>query len=589
MIAVQTDNADRRRHRRVHLHAEEPRQVDPFHGDLERRRLRPRRHRDGGRQGEVRQRPAFRARASATGAGGSAAPPPSLVCGRTLSGQGDGGWSRCFDAAVSGQFHSVRSAVRQHRGLHCQSRHRPRRCGDDDRLWTALPSADPGATLRSSELLLLGQRAIQSGQRAILDDRSSPPCGTALTAEMRRRAEDQVQTRPPGALRKGCRRPPAPAPAVGSGARGDPRRPRRRAARRARLSFLVPAGPRQPRTTWLRLRTTACVAIEIKAPRGVIEDRNGTMLVDNRPGLAIGIRPMDVPKGGLSALAPRLSPPGPRAGQDDPRPGRQTVVAALRPRHHQARRAQGAGHLSLQRDQSFPGVEVQESYLRGYPLGDLAAPILGYLGPDRSPAAQAGQVQGRTCPTTRSARAASRPPTTAGSRATTAPRWSRSTPWGEPGRSAAGGSLPKPGDNLVLTLDARVQKAAENAIRSASSWRTSPATRKPARAPRSSSTPTAARSSPWPTTPATTRTGSPAASASPTKRLLQPQADDPLLDRAIAGEYPDRLDLQGGRHDRRPGDRCAQSVDDPVRRPDLLEPRRGVARLEPQRPRRRST
>ena len=39
--------------------------------------------------------------------------------------------------------------------------------------------------------------------------------------------------------------------------------------------------------------------LEVKAPRGVIEDRTGRVLVDNRPGLAVGIRPMDVPQGEL--------------------------------------------------------------------------------------------------------------------------------------------------------------------------------------------------------------------------------------------------------------------------------------------------
>ena len=48
----------------------------------------------------------------------------------------------------------------------------------------------------------------------------------------------------------------------------------------------------------------------------------------------------------------------------------------------------------LEHDQSFPGVEIQQNYLRAYPLGDLAAPVLGYLGQIDPAGAQAGQVQG---------------------------------------------------------------------------------------------------------------------------------------------------------------------------------------------------
>ena len=51
-----------------------------------------------------------------------------------------------------------------------------------------------------------------------------------------------------------------------------------------------------------RLRTVA-----VLAPRGTVLDRNGTVMVDNRPGLAVGIRPMDVPAGGLDHLVKRLA------------------------------------------------------------------------------------------------------------------------------------------------------------------------------------------------------------------------------------------------------------------------------------------
>ena len=42
-------------------------------------------------------------------------------------------------------------------------------------------------------------------------------------------------------------------------------------------------------------------SVKIVAPRGTITDRNGEVIVENRPGLAVGFRLMDVPAGQLDA------------------------------------------------------------------------------------------------------------------------------------------------------------------------------------------------------------------------------------------------------------------------------------------------
>ncbi len=51
-----------------------------------------------------------------------------------------------------------------------------------------------------------------------------------------------------------------------------------------------------------RLRT-----VKIVAPRGAILDRHGEVIVENRPGLAVGIRLMDVPDGELDLTVKRLA------------------------------------------------------------------------------------------------------------------------------------------------------------------------------------------------------------------------------------------------------------------------------------------
>ena len=219
-----------------------------------------------------------------------------------------------------------------------------------------------------------------------------------------------------------------------------------------------------------RLRT-----VKVVAPRGSILDRNGTVLVDNRPGLAIGIRPMDVPVGELRPLVKRLAavvhvPASKLRAQLVQHTGRTMAeldahVGAggfdLVVLQEDANRA--AVSYVLEHQMSFPGVEIQKSYLRDYPLGDLAAHVLGYTGeisPDqlkmtRYTGYAAGDVIGQL------------------GVENTYDRWLRGRDgslrvevdaMGKPKRTVAGGRLPQPGDNLMLTLDGKVQRAAQDAL-----------------------------------------------------------------------------------------------------------------------------
>ena len=217
-------------------------------------------------------------------------------------------------------------------------------------------------------------------------------------------------------------------------------------------------------------------SVKVVAPRGTILDRNGEILVDNRPGLAVGIRPMDVPAGGLDDLVRRL--------------GRVLGVRAAKIRQ-QLEEHTGVSFAELDRDseaggfdlvvveedttrtvvsylleqkQSFPGVEVRKNSLRHYPQGDLAAHLTGNLGeitrdqlkePEFRHYA-AGDVMGQS------------------GVEYTYDRWLRGVDGslrvevdalGRPKRVVAGGKLKEPGGNLVLSLDSRVQRAAEHAVR----------------------------------------------------------------------------------------------------------------------------
>ena len=135
-----------------------------------------------------------------------------------------------------------------------------------------------------------------------------------------------------------------------------------------------------------RLRTVA-----VLAPRGTILDRSGAVMVDNRPGLAVGIRPMDVPSGQLRPLVISLS----ALLRMKPAEIRREIVHQVGVPWNQVRQGLGLQYdfvtvkqdtdrrivsYLLEHTLAYPGVEVRQNYLRDYPLGELGAHFLGQLG-----------------------------------------------------------------------------------------------------------------------------------------------------------------------------------------------------------------
>jgi penicillin-binding protein 2 len=207
-------------------------------------------------------------------------------------------------------------------------------------------------------------------------------------------------------------------------------------------------------------------SVRLVAARGVILDRSGTILVANRPGLAIGIRPMDVPEGQLAAIVGRLAPvlhmtPAAVKVQLHNNSGQVYDVAVIKRDVSKA-----AVSYILEHQLSLPGVEVQSDYLRAYPQGDLAAQVLGYLGEISGAQLKQQKFHGNT------------PGDVIGESGVeyAYDRWLRGRDgktrievdsMGRPRHPGqlAGGQLPKPGDNLVLSIDSEVQKAAQRALR----------------------------------------------------------------------------------------------------------------------------
>jgi penicillin-binding protein 2 len=226
-------------------------------------------------------------------------------------------------------------------------------------------------------------------------------------------------------------------------------------------------------------------SVKLVAPRGAITDRNGEVIVENRPGLAVGLRLMDVPDGQLDAEVVRLA----RVLKMRPEKIRTEIMDHLRPswpaeipmtwekivagdavsydlivvKEDVSRKAMS---YILEHTASFPGVEIQKNYLRAYPHRSMAAHLLGNMGEinkdqlkeQRFKGYSAGDLVGQ------------------GGLEWSYDRWLRGRDgvakvevdaFGRPKQTVAvpGGRLPEPGDTLVSTIDAKVQAKAEESLR----------------------------------------------------------------------------------------------------------------------------
>ena len=202
--------------------------------------------------------------------------------------------------------------------------------------------------------------------------------------------------------------------------------------------------------------------LSVEAPRGRILDDKGRVLVKNRTALAVGIARDDLPKSPKAALAlkkrlaallgvtvkqinarladRRTSPYKPSVlAEDVP----QRVIFAIR-----------------ERQEDFPGVQTLTLPVRTYPLGTLAAQILGYVGETNQTELKTlkGYLLGDSIGRTGIER--------------TYEKYLRGTPGLEKlevdasGRvlGTLGGNTPRPGDDVQLSIDEQVQKVAEQAL-----------------------------------------------------------------------------------------------------------------------------
>jgi penicillin-binding protein 2 len=147
-----------------------------------------------------------------------------------------------------------------------------------------------------------------------------------------------------------------------------------------------------------RVRTVA-----IQAERGNILDNSGRVMVDSRRALAVQISPPALPKSGRarSALYRRLAgvlkvstkpsrcvvPGQPKVARLAPIPCKVAQQLAILPYADITIKSDVGSDVQYylaERSDQFPSVEVQDIYLRNYPLHDLAAQLFGTVGPINS-------------------------------------------------------------------------------------------------------------------------------------------------------------------------------------------------------------
>jgi penicillin-binding protein 2 len=213
--------------------------------------------------------------------------------------------------------------------------------------------------------------------------------------------------------------------------------------------------------------------VQLPAPRGRILDRNGTVMVDNRVAVVVA-----VDRSQLADLpAPRQDDVLARLAEELTGAGHPTSVEQIRTRLEDVRFSRYAPvpiavdvpeELKIYLDEraaDFPAVVATRTAVRAYPFGPLAAHVLGYVGKINADALaeREGEVGKPYVLNDEIGKSGVEQ---------TYERWLRGTPGerrievdarGDPVRVISE-RPPRAGDDLVLTIDARVQALAEQKV-----------------------------------------------------------------------------------------------------------------------------
>ncbi|HEV8043541.1 MAG TPA: hypothetical protein VGP38_00020, partial [Rubrobacter sp.] len=128
----------------------------------------------------------------------------------------------------------------------------------------------------------------------------------------------------------------------------------------------------------LSAQATQTREIKIPAQRGVIYDRDGEILANNEPGLNVTVVPDELPREKVRELAEIV-------GADaDAVLERYDAALYVGDRYSPILVKENTGRNAVtyvsERTEEFPGVSVNEDWVRNYPQGAQASHVLGYTG-----------------------------------------------------------------------------------------------------------------------------------------------------------------------------------------------------------------
>jgi penicillin-binding protein 2 len=206
--------------------------------------------------------------------------------------------------------------------------------------------------------------------------------------------------------------------------------------------------------------------ITVQAPRGEILDRHGNVLVDNRTALALQLQPTELPQG-KRHLNDELARLGRVIGMSPPE---------IRTQIRKQTKELPANPVTLKRDvgydlvwwlrenqTEFPGVSIDRVYVRKYPRGTLAAHIFGYVREVTGPQLKEPRYQG-LLPGDQVGQSGVENTYDNVLRGTNGMTRVQVDAQGTPTGGVLSQTQPKAGDNLLLTLDDKVQQAGETAL-----------------------------------------------------------------------------------------------------------------------------
>ena len=128
----------------------------------------------------------------------------------------------------------------------------------------------------------------------------------------------------------------------------------------------------------LSARATQTRVVKDPAQRGVIYDRNGEVLANNVPGLNVTVIPDEISRKKVGELAGILG--ADKAAVLDSYDAAFKLGNQYGPMLVKENASRDDVTYISERTEQFPGVTVNDDYVRNYPKGQMAAHVLGYTG-----------------------------------------------------------------------------------------------------------------------------------------------------------------------------------------------------------------